>query len=214
MPGYRARMNYREFEETLCRLPAVDAVRVVADSERITEVHVLSAPEKSAKQVARDVQSLAMARYGTNIDRRVISVVQIAPEQGAPTGGERPKIAGIRETPEGSRVTVTVTLEWQGEQATGSASGPAAASARMRLVGEATLRALEETISGIPPLALDAIGAPAVGMRDVIIAIVVSAAGDGEELAAGCSMVNGDESEAAVRAVLDSLNRRIPALLR
>jgi hypothetical protein len=155
-----------------------------------------------------------MARFGTTIDRRMISVVQLAGERTEPSGGDRPKIGAIRETPEGSRVNVTVTLEWQGEQATGTASGPAAASARMRLVGEATLRALEETVTGIPPLALDAIGAPAVGMRDVIIAIVVSTAGGGEELAAGCAMVNGDESEAAARAVLDSLNRRIPALLR
>ena len=207
-------MNYREFEETLCRLPSVDAVRVVGDGDRIVEVHVLAAPDKSPKQIARDVQSLAMARFGTTIDRSVISVVQLAGEQSETVGGDRPKIATIRETPEGSKVNVTVTLEWQGEQATGTASGPAAASARMRLVGEATLRALEETVTAIPPLALDAIGAPAVGMRDVVIAVVVSTAAGGEELAAGCAMVNGDESEAAARAVLDSLNRRIPALLR
>ena len=207
-------MNYREFEETLCRLPSVDAVRVVGDGTRITEVHVLAAYDKSPKQIARDVQSLAMARFGMNVDRKAISVVQLAGEKSEAVGGDRPKIAAIRETPEGSKLNVTVTLEWQGEQVTGSAGGPAAASARMRLVGEATLRALEESVTGTPPLALDAIGAPAVGMRDVIIAIVVSTTSGGEELAAGCAMVNGDESEAAARAVLDSLNRRIPALLR
>ncbi len=209
-------MNFREFEETLCRLPAVDAVRVVGDSERVTEVHVLSGPEKSPKQVVRDVQSLAMARFGASIDRRVISVVQIAPEDRPPgVGGERAKIVGIRESPEGNRSTVTVTLEWQGEQHTGTSSGPAASSARLRLVGEATLRALEQAHTGLPPMALDAIGAPAVGMRNVVVAVVVSAAPDGsDDVTVGSSLAADEHTEAAVRAVLDSMNRRIPQLQR
>ena len=71
-------LNYQELEETLSRLDSVDAVRVVTEGERVAEVHILAATSKPPKQVVRDVQSLAMARYGTNIDRRVISVVQLA----------------------------------------------------------------------------------------------------------------------------------------
>ncbi len=208
-------MDFREFEETLCRLPAVSAVRVVGNGDRVTEIHILSEPDKSPKQVVRDVQSLAMARFGASIDRRVISVVQLSPETlPAGRGGDRAAIAAIREEPEGNRTTVTVTLEWQGSKHVGSATGPAAASARLRLVGEATLRALEEAHEGMPPLALDAIGAPAVGMRTVIVAVVVSSTSAGEELSVGSSLSDGDDAEAAVRAVLDSLNRRIPELLR
>ena len=44
-------MDYRELEEMLCRLPSVDAVRIVGESAGITEVHVLSPPDKPAKQV-------------------------------------------------------------------------------------------------------------------------------------------------------------------
>ncbi len=156
-----------------------------------------------------------MARFGTSIDRRVISVVQLTPDD-LPEGraGDRARIIGIHEQPEGNRMTVTVTLEWQGTKHVGSAMGPAASSARLRLVGEATLRALEDAHDGLPPLALDAIASPAVGMRSVIIAVVVSSTGGGEELSVGCALANGDMAEAAVRAVLDSLNRRIPQILR
>ena len=207
-------LNYREFEETLCRLPSVDAVRVVGDSDRITEVHVLSAPTKSPKQVVRDVQSLAMARFGANIDRRVISVVQITPEEVAEAGGgDRPKIVGIKELPEGNRMTVEVALSWHGDEVIGRETGSSAVSARMRLVGEATLRALEEVLQG-PPLALDAIGAPAVGMRNVVIAVVVSTSGQGEDVVVGSAITDDNEPEGAVRAVLDAMNRRIPQLLR
>ena len=206
-------MDFRELEETLCRLPAVDAVRIVNDRDRISEVHVLASPSKPAKQVVRDVQSLAMARFGVGIDRRAVSVVQLGEEKR--TGeADRPVITSIKEYPEGPSTTVTVTLTWNSEQFSGSANGPAAASARLRIIGEATLRALEEVLGGGPPLALDAVASTSVGVRPVIVAQVVSMKGVEEEVAVGSALIRGDEAEAVVRAVLDALNRRIPALMR
>ena len=35
-----------------------------------------------------------------------------------------------------------------------------------------------------------------------------------EDVAVGSALIRGDEAEAVVRAVLDALNRRIPALMR
>ena len=206
-------VNYRELEDTLCRLPAIDAVRIVADRDRISEVHVLASPAKPAKQIVRDIQSLAMARYGVGIDRRTVSVVQLGEEK---KGGEadRPAITSIQEYPEGASTTATVTLTWNGEQFVGSSAGPAAASARLRIIGEATLRALEEVLGGTPPLALDAVAVTPVGVRPVIVAQVVSMHGATEEVSVGSALVRGDEAEAVVRAVLDAVNRRIPALMR
>ena len=206
-------MDFKELEETLCRLPAVDAVRIVHDRDRISEVHVLASPAKPAKKVVRDVQSLAMARFGVGIDRRAVSVVQLGEEKR--TGeADRPVITSIKEYPEGPSTTVTVTLTWNSEQFSGSANGPAAASARLRIIGEATLRALEEVLGGGPPLALDAVASTSVGARPVIVAQVVSMKGVEEEVAVGSALIRGDEAEAVVRAVLDALNRRIPALMR
>lgn len=206
-------VDFRELEETLCRLPAVDAVRIVHDRDRISEVHVLASPAKPAKQVVRDVQSLAMARFGVGIDRRAVSVVQLGEEKRRGEA-DRPVITSIKEYPEGPSTTVTVTLTWNGEQFGGSASGPAAASARMRIIGEATLRALEEVLGGGPPLALEAVATTSVGVRSVVVAQVVSMKGVEEQVAVGSALVRGDEAEAVVRAVLDALNRRIPALMR
>lgn len=206
-------VDFRELEETLCRLPAVDAVRIVHDRDRISEVHVLASPSKPAKQIVRDVQSLAMARFGIGIDRRAVSVVQLGEEKRT-AEADRPVITSIKEYPEGPSTTVTVTLTWNSEQFSGSANGPAAASARLRIIGEATLRALEEVLGGGPPLALDAIASTSVGVRPVIVAQVVSMKGVEEQVAVGSALIRGDEAEAVVRAVLDALNRRIPALMR
>ncbi len=200
-------MDYRELEETLARLPSVNAVRITGDRSHITEIHVLASPDKAAKQVVRDVQTLVLARFGIDLDRRVISVVQIGPN-GARSDQDRPIIIGINEVPAGPRTTVSVALRWHNQEYTGSATGPAAASARTRLVGEAALRAVEEIV-GTEALALDAVGAPAIGMRRVMVVVVVGTGATGEEVTVGSALSHGDDSEATVRAVLDALNRRI-----
>lgn len=207
-------MDFRELEETLCRLPAVDAVRIVTDRDRISEVHVLASPAKPAKQIVRDIQSLAMARFGVGIDRKAVSVVQLA--EGKKTKEpDRASITSIQEIPDGATITVRVALTWNGERYEGSSSGPSAASARNRIIGEASLRALEEVLGGAPPLALDAVAVTPVGNRPVMVAQVVSVKGNAEEeVSVGSALVRGDEAEAVVRAILDALNRRIPALMR
>jgi len=200
-------MDIRELEETLVRLPSIHAVRIAAKGSEVREVHVLAAPEKAAKQVVRDVQTLALARFGITIDRRTVSVVQIGPEKIQPDD-DRPAIMGVHEIPEGARTTVVVTLQWHGDEYAGTASGPAAPSARLRLIGEAALRAVEDII-GDDALALDAIGAPAIGMRKAIVSVVVSTGAQGEDVVVGSALSHGDDSEAAVRSILDALNRRI-----
>ena len=202
--------NHRELEESITRLDSVDAARVVSDGPRVTEVHVIAAPGKPAKQVVRDVQSLAMARFGASVDRRVISVVQISPT--ALSGGvsSRPALVGVREDPNGTRTTLKVTLRLDDEDRTDTAIGPAVASTRLRLIGEATIDAVEQTFDAVPPIALDSVAVANVGSRRVMVAIVVSA-GDtgGEHLTVGSALSSGDDGEATVRAVLDALNRRL-----
>lgn len=202
--------NHRELEESITHLDSVDAARVVSEGPRVTEVHVIAAPGKPAKQVVRDVQSLAMARFGASVDRRVISVVQISPREFGGAVSSRPAIVGVREDPNGTRTTLKVTLRLDDEDRTGTAIGPAVASARLRLIGEATIDALEQTFDSVLPNALDSVAVTAVGSRRVIVAIVVSAgSGGGEHLTVGSALSTGDDGEATVRAVLDALNRRI-----
>ncbi len=205
-------MKYQELEETLCRLPTVDAVRVVGENGKIAEVHVLASPGKAPKQVVRDVQSLAMASFGLAVDRRVISVVQIDNEELGRS--DRPAIVEISESPSGAKLSVTVTLAWQNELFLGEALGPSASTTRLRLIGEATLRAMEEAIGEEIALALAAVDTPTVGSRDVAIAQVVMVAAGEERLVVGSALVGQDPAQATVRAVLDALNRQVPHLRR
>ena len=206
-------MRYQELEETLCRLPTVDAVRIVEHNGDISEVHVLAGPAKPAKQVVRDVQSLAMAAFGVSIDRRTVSVVQIESEDIGRS--DRPAIIDISETPEGPRTNVSVTLSWQNELFVGETSGPSADATRQRLIGEATLRALEKAIADEETgLALAAIETPTVANRQVVLAMVVLVTGGEERLLIGSALAASDASQSTVRAVLDAMNRHAPHLRR
>ena len=79
-----------ELEDSLRAIPGVRAASVVTGADaRPTEVHVLANPGKPAKQVVRDVQSVAMAQFGLDIDHRIVSVVQI-PQDAVEVGDQTP----------------------------------------------------------------------------------------------------------------------------
>lgn len=205
-------MDVRSFEKTLRRLPGVEAARVVMNGAEPAEIHILAQPGKPAKQVVRDVESVALAAYGVKIDRRIVSVVQI--ENADLITGDRPMVEDVAEQIDGSRTTVTVTLSWHDEQLVGRATGPAAASTRLRLVAEATISALEQALDDAAAFAVQAVDTPTVGSHQVAIAQVVIVIGERERMLVGSALVNGDPSRAMVRAVLDALNRIVPSLRR
>src|SRR6478735_7921695 len=92
-PGEGPDDEVLELERELCRLPDVSAARVVTDDiGRPTEVHILAAGIKHPKQVVRDVQSVALASFGIELDRRIVSVVQLHTD-GEPTVTPAPTAA-------------------------------------------------------------------------------------------------------------------------
>jgi hypothetical protein len=96
-------VDIQEIENEITRLPEVVACRIVADSVgRPLEVHVLAHPGKHPKQVVRDVQSVALASFGLDIDRRIVSVVQLSPTGETPAEGPKadPDCDRLRPVPD------------------------------------------------------------------------------------------------------------------
>jgi len=205
-------MDLKALESTIARIPGVENVRIVAEGNKPREVHVLATPGKPAKQLVRDVQSVAMAAFDLDIDRRIISVVQI--DGGDLSAGDRPVVEDVSEEIDGSRMRVAVTLRWHDEKLTGSAQGPAASTTRMRLVAEATLVALEQALDENAAFAISAEAVHRVGAEDVAIVQVVLVIGGRERMMVGSALVGTDPSQAMVRAVLDAVNRQVPGLRR
>jgi hypothetical protein len=205
-------MDRRALEQAIARLPEVEHARVVVNGNTVTEVHVLASSGKPAKQLVRDVQSVALAGFDVEVDRRVISVVQF--ESPDLANRDRPLVEDVSEQIDGSRMKVTVTLSWRDAKLVGVATGPAASSTRLQLVAEATVAAIEQALDEAAALGVTAVATPRVGSENVAIAQIVVVIGGRERMVIGSALAGDDPSKAMVRAVLDALNRQVPTLRR
>jgi len=203
-------MDVVALQEKISRIDGVEAARVVSENGHIDEIHVLARRNKAAKQLVRDVQSLSAALFGLDIDRRVVSVVQLADSD--LDGGIRPALVDVSENLEGSTAEVTVTLRWEDSLLIGKSSGAAASSMRARQVAEATLEAVKQAIHSSAAAAISSMDVPILGSRQVAVAQVVLVTESGERTLIGSALVEDDERRAVVRAVLDALNRLLPDL--
>lgn len=203
-------MDPGTLQEKINRIEGVEAARVVAGNGSIDEIHVLARRVKSPKHLVRDVQSLGQAMFGIDIDRRVISVVQLA--DSALDAGSRPALVDVAEMIDGNRTEITVTLKWKERLLVGQSTGAAATATRWRLIAEATLEAVRQAIQHDVGLGICSMDLPHLGSKRLAIAQVVVVTEASERTLIGSAYVDDDESRAVVRSVLDALNRLLPDL--
>lgn len=212
-------------EGELKRIPGVKGVRVVGD-ESPTEIHVVASPDRTPKQIVRDVQSLAQAAYGLAIDHRIVSIVAledevaevIAPEapangatNGAPNGSHRPALDRIVLASKGDSGWVKVALKWpDGDVTEGAEATGLSRDARAKGAVTALQRALEPVLAE---------SRSRVEIEDVIIqkigtgeSVLVRAAlyeSGAQTPLVGSALISDDVASAAVRATLQALNRKL-----
>jgi hypothetical protein len=203
-------MDVVALQEKISRIDGVEAARVVAGNGHIDEIHVLARRTKAPKQLVRDVQSLGQALFGLEIDRRIVSVVQLA--DSVLSSGSRPALADVAESIDGNRIEVTVTLKWKERLLVGQASGAAASATRWRHIAEATLEAVRQAIHNQVGLGVSSMDLTTLGSRRLAVAQVVIVTEASERLLIVSAYVDEDESKAVVRSVLDAINRLLPDL--
>jgi hypothetical protein len=213
-----AGLDVEAVENEVARLPDVVAGRIVADSlGRPLEVHVLAHPGKHPKQLVRDVQSVALASFGLDVDRRIVSVVQLSPTGDAPSeharqDRARTSIGAIQSQVEGRRATIRITLSSGDAEATGYAEGSSATATRLRLVASAALDALRQLDGEADALEVEDASTTHVGRQEVIAVTLVHVDPPHEYELVGAALARRSPDVAVVRAVLDAVNRRLPYL--
>ena len=124
----------------------------------------------------------------------------------------RPALSQFEEDVKGEDAHVTVTLAWNEEAYSGESNGSAEPHARPRLIGEATLRAVEKISEGKLVLDLAAVATTDHGASRVAIAQVTSNSAPGSLV--GSAVIHEDNpSKATARAVLDAVNRHLAQAL-
>lgn len=125
---------------------------------------------------------------------------------------DRPAIVQIDEHTTDEEASVTISLSWQDEHFFGTASGSPDESSRARLVGEATLRAVEEVAEHRISLQLEAVATTELGATQIAMAQVLM---DGVPvpLVGSALLSEHDATAATVKAVLDAINRQLVQVL-
>jgi hypothetical protein len=219
-----------ELEDALRHVSGIRAASVVTGPDAVpTEIHIVASRAKGAKQVVRDVQSVAMASYDIDIDHRIVSVVQLDDAIDGLANDTLPSVIRLPDTPGEARATdasprpliAAITVRTAGTEAdasvvvtTGSASydgrsiGPSTMSHRHTLIARATLDAVTELL-GLPA-EIEFVMVSTMGTRRMAACVVqVAVPGVGELVVTGSALVRSDEADAVARAVLDALNRRL-----
>lgn len=209
-------LDLTEVEREICRLPDVSIARIVGEPDgRVTEVHIVAVPGKHPKQIVRDVQSITLASFGLELDRRLISVVQLGgaaagADLGAGVAAPRASILAITAEANGLRSLVRVTIARDDEEAVGFAEGSIASTARHRLIAASTVDALRQLDPAAECIDVDHAQVVRVGAHDVAVVTVVFVVPPTEQMVSGSALVRAQgEADAVARAVLDATNRRL-----
>jgi hypothetical protein len=216
--------NLVKLEDDLKRVVGVRSARVVGvDSP--SEIHIVAAPGRSAKQLVRDVQSLASAGFGLEIDHRIVSIVQLEEEvaqvslpstNGALTNGHihrRPAIDAVVTSSQGDTGWVKVTLRWPDGKST-EAAAPASSSreSRARAAANALQKALEPAFTerGVQ-LSVTQVLVQHLGPQDSVLVQGSYEQARQSTAFVGSALISDDVATAAVHALLQAVNRRLMA---
>ncbi len=124
----------------------------------------------------------------------------------------RPAIVHLKEDVHEDRARIIISLDWSEEIFDGVAAGSPDPASRPRLIGEATLRAIELVTAGKLELELAAIATSYLGDLRVAMAQVRLPA-TGQSFVGNAVLGENDPSLATVKAVLDAVNRQITRML-
>lgn len=214
-PSSADRISPDELERAITKVRGALSARVVLDPRgaNVEEIHVLAHTGRNPKQIVRDIVSLLKAQFDLEIDHRLISVAQVETEEELPSSpSHEPRLQIDSILVENRQKTIRVRVQLQRGEALyeGEAEGSAQGSGGIRLGAEAVLRAVQEFMEGLCRMTLEDVLAVEMGDADAVIAgVQLSVRGRVPEFLVGSALVQGDPVEAAVRAVLDALNRKL-----
>lgn len=215
----------REMESVIGRVRAVTAARVVVNGEGTVEaVHVLATGGRTAEQIAADVEAVCAAMFNVHLERRQIRISQLEDGDRRLQSGRRPYLELYSLTVESVSYMCRICVKLRAGDGLyeGVAHGADSLSVRPRLAALAALEAIaqfqdEEVRVGDSgealPFSLHDLQQINVGPHQAVVAAVVAGARlagtAAERWFVGCALAEKDMPDAAVRAVLDAVNRSI-----
>jgi hypothetical protein len=223
------KLEASRIDELLPTLSGVVRARVRAseDETRLTEIHVLSDGSVPPKQIVRNIETLLRTAFDLTIDHRVVSIAVL--KEGAPMAraaaergyeeAEAPAQYAAQQRlvfqrlrvslDESLKCTAHVELKLGDVIFEGSHRDTDTPRARMYSSARAVIEALAYLAEKEMALYLAGLDLLRVFQRDVMVVLIEGRHRLDQVRLLGTAMIEDDPHEAAVRAVLDAVNRFI-----
>ncbi len=204
----------QDIKRALISLPDVQSCKVEFDNDHvISAIHVVSLSKRPAKQLVRDIESLLQADFGIGIDHRKISIARIAGRaEAAIQKAPRPRLNSIALSTAGGKGECKVVLARDDFEVCGEWAGVAVGGGSLRLVANATFRAVEKLVGKEVEFELLDVVRMRISNRETVI-VLANYVSDGYVMSlAGCVQFDDNEQQATVHAALDACNRIVEML--
>jgi hypothetical protein len=199
-------------EKAIERIKGITSARVILnkDTEEIEEIHVMGLPSRRPKQIVRDTETLLFVQFGIHVDYRRISFVQLGPEDASALHLRLQFISAKPHPKAENQIQVILQSDNNRYEGVAPIQTDSVEVLAFTATATATLGAVQKAIGRIAHLkAQDTQLVSANGSQVCLVVIHVSTP-RGEERLTGTCIVNGCPYEAAAKATLDAMNRRLP----
>ncbi len=212
--------DVEELESVLSSLDGIKKARVIIDETNgeMKEIHILSTGEKNSKQIVRDVETTILTVSGQRIDRRIISVAQMAVTR-TPSRVNRNesetrngtfKVESVGFSEDDMEIEVSVEVSDGKNLRESSRSGVRSFKNVLKLAAEATISALESLTASKMRFSLDDVREVSTGERKFFLGVMTIMESNGlskELVFAGAVGFN------AVRNVAEAVVSEVNAML-
>jgi IMP dehydrogenase/GMP reductase len=208
--------DYTDIVAALREVPGVADADVEPDDDGGLGVLRLGLdPGVDEVAVATRVGRLLREQFGLGVDADRVQLIEDAASPVVPlqANGRRPVISRMQLVSSGLDVTATVVLAYRDQTAHGESTGTATQSGVHRAVATAALHAIEELIGNKARFEVDTVEVNAAGRDRTVLVSVTMVSGTGTDRLTGSAIVREDVRQAAIRAALDAVNRRLEPLL-
>ncbi len=176
------------------------------------EIHVLADKSRSAKQIARDIQSAVATRFDLEVDHRIISIAQLNCKE-IVQKNLRITLKGMEILSKGLDLDVKIGLCYKEKEYSGEHRDMNTVNNINRTVARATLKAvaglIHEFADKEAALVIEDIESVTLCKTKVIVVAITYVDNSGERLLVGSATDLGETKETVVEAILDAVNKNI-----
>ncbi|KPU45782.1 hypothetical protein OXPF_10170 [Oxobacter pfennigii] len=201
-------MDSASFENFINKITGVINSKVIWEEGEITEVHVLANKQRSAKQIARDIESAILVTFSYRVDKNKISIAQIETETSADSTG-RIIFEGFSLRTYDNTIEYNVELSFKEETYSVTETGLNTMSGRIKTMAKSTLKAVEKIINDGAIFDVADIIVNKNHTVPYVCVMVNMIFGGKEEILIGSAIIKDDLNETISKAALDAINRRV-----